>query len=303
MKRTVSLVDYASSDSEQDEPTTQPPPAKGSSPPPTKKPRKLPALSAALLPQVPVDNPALHQGRKRTAAHVEGQWAAHVYVPLVVNRRSKLFKLLVRIYSSAKQLVPSLHPIGLTDADLSPPSSAGPEPPDNTIELHISLTRPTYLRAHQRDEFKRAVHALARTRASFPASFAAVSELTNDERTRTFLALELGAGHDELRGLSDGLKPTLQSLRQHEFYEKPRFHASIAWALLDGSSPPGDGQCSEDVDAQNCDFVTIPSFPPSLVPQLQREFCGELVKPGVGTFEADELHVRIGKEVTKWKLQ
>ena len=34
---------------------------------------------------------------------------------------------------------------------------------------------------------------------SFSASLAAFSELTNDERTRTFLAAEVGAGHDQVR--------------------------------------------------------------------------------------------------------
>lgn len=33
---------------------------------------------------------------------------------------------------------------------------------------------------------------------SFDASFATFSELTNDERTRAFLALEVGAGHGEV---------------------------------------------------------------------------------------------------------
>ena len=37
----------------------------------------------------------------------------------------------------------------------------------------------------------------------------------------------------QLRALSDALTPTLHSFRQKEFYIDPRFHASIAWALLD----------------------------------------------------------------------
>ena len=38
--------------------------------------------------------------------------------------------------------------------------------------------------------------------SSFDASFTTFSELTNDERTRTFLALEIGAGHGEVTELS-----------------------------------------------------------------------------------------------------
>ena len=33
----------------------------------------------------------------------------------------------------------------------------------------------------------------------FQVSFATFAELTNDERTRTFLSLEVGAGHHEVR--------------------------------------------------------------------------------------------------------
>jgi len=34
---------------------------------------------------------------------------------------------------------------------------------------------------------------------SFKVSFAVFSEMTNDERTRTFLTMEVGAGHHEVR--------------------------------------------------------------------------------------------------------
>jgi U6 snRNA phosphodiesterase len=35
-------------------------------------------------------------------------------------------------------------------------------------------------------------------RSSFTASFAAFSDLTNDEHTRTFFCMEVGAGHQEV---------------------------------------------------------------------------------------------------------
>jgi U6 snRNA phosphodiesterase len=39
--------------------------------------------------------------------------------------------------------------------------------------------------------------------------------------------------------LSDGIKPALHAILQREYYEKPRFHASIAWALLDKANAEG----------------------------------------------------------------
>ncbi|RPD65182.1 hypothetical protein L226DRAFT_543431 [Lentinus tigrinus ALCF2SS1-7] len=302
MKRPA-LVEYSSSDEEAPNPCS------------TAAAEKLPSLSAHLLPHAPVDNPALHQGRRRTTPHVEGQFAAYVYVPVVITKNSKLFELLSRMISAAQQSVPTLHPIGLTEADIASPDGEGPSSVSDVddVEFHISLTRPTYLRAHQREEFKRAIRTAARTRVKFPASLSTVSELTNDERTRTFLTLEVGAGHESFKELSDSLTPALRSIRQKEFYEQPRFHISIAWALLDGSRDSAPAPTSEPLPSpaeastpplvsSGDIFRTIPSFPPSLVPQLQTEFGRELVSPMVGTFEAEEVCVRIGKDVGKWKL-
>ena len=109
---------------------------------------------------MPVDNPSLHQGRKRTTPHVEGQFTAYVYSPLLVSKSSKLFQLLVRMYRFAKQGVINLHPIGFPDTA----NASEMDDSEETVELHVSLTRPTYLRAQQREDFKRAVRNAARSR-------------------------------------------------------------------------------------------------------------------------------------------
>ncbi|KAL6300092.1 hypothetical protein BKA93DRAFT_741212 [Sparassis latifolia] len=291
--------------------------------------RRLPELQASLLPQVPADNSALHQGRMRTTPHIEGQFAAYVYVPLVLERSSALYKLLLKAYTLAQNIVPPLHPIGIFN-DTDPSDGAKPRA---THELHVSLTRPTYLNAHQRDEFKRAVKSMTRAHSEFTASFSMFAELTNDERTRIFLTLEIGAGHAELKALSDTLVPALRSIRQKEFYADPRFHASIAWALLDRSpSTPAPAQdFSSDIQSSTSStyplstseptspsepvtplrgsqgstmpqFPTIPDFPPTLVESLNREFGGTLVSRQVGMFQVGEVCVRIGKEVSRWDL-
>ena len=103
----------------------------------------------------------------RNSPHVEGQFAAYVYVPVVISKKSRMFSILSRIYFAAKESVPTLHPIGLTEADMAKSNGEGPSSAsdDGQVELHVSLTRPTYLRAHQREEFKRAVRTAARTNA------------------------------------------------------------------------------------------------------------------------------------------
>lgn len=113
-------------------------------------------LASSLVPSVPVDNPALHQGRIRAQPHVDGQFAAFVYVSVGLDKESPLRQLLSDAFLTAKAAVGCLQElkgVPLTEDD---ESSDGGKP-----TLHISLSRPVYLRAYQRDEFKRAVKQLA----------------------------------------------------------------------------------------------------------------------------------------------
>ncbi len=87
--------------------------------------------------------------------HVDGQYASYVYVPLKVPRRSSLYKFLREVIATARVDAPTLHPIGISVDDV-------PEGYASDAELRISLTRPIYLRAHQREEVKTAIRAIAR---------------------------------------------------------------------------------------------------------------------------------------------
>ncbi|KAF7799381.1 hypothetical protein EIP86_010613 [Pleurotus ostreatoroseus] len=351
LKRPLSLVAYESSDDELDTPDK---------PQSTQlKRRKLPPLSSTVTVPIPVDNPSLHQGRIRTVPHVDGQYASYVYVPLRVPQKSSLYKFLREVISTAQVDVPALHPIGI-DVDDSTKDSSG------EVELRISLTRPIYLRAYQREEVKSAIRTIARRITRFSASFAQFAELTNDERTRTFLTLEIGAGHVELKALSDAPIPILSQYRQQLFYDEPRFHASIAWALLSPPTAPKDtphvarsqggpsdkeaspapppaardtksaaipaaSHHEDEANAQNpgpvmslrttrsdthidansgastqlrnpTEFPTIPSLPASLVGSLQAQYGATLLARHVGVFDVDEVCVRIGKDVSRWRL-
>ncbi|KAJ8521062.1 hypothetical protein ONZ45_g2177 [Pleurotus djamor] len=128
--------------------------------------------------------------------------------------------------------------------------------------------------------------------ARFIASFATFSELTNDERTRTFLALEIGGGHNELSEICNAITPVLKKIRQQAFYAEPRFHASFAWALLSTESKPG-----LDVDYGGKDqFPSIPKFPPELVRTLNDTFKERLASLTATTFRAEKIYVKIGRE-------
>ncbi|KAF8517395.1 hypothetical protein BU17DRAFT_91842 [Hysterangium stoloniferum] len=107
----------------------------------------------------------------------------------------------------------------------------------------------------------------------FLASFATFATFDNDEKTRAFLALEIGAGHSQLRQMTESITPTLRSLYQKEYYTEPRFHASIAWALLDPTSQTQlvstpEVLADSDVELLSASqpssdptFITLPEFP------------------------------------------
>ncbi|KAJ6466381.1 U6 snRNA phosphodiesterase Usb1 [Mycena sanguinolenta] len=292
MKRDSALVAYSSSEDSETDSAVQPP-----------KKRKLPVLSATLIGPEYVDIPSLHQGRTRTMPHVDGQYATHVYASVPLDRGSALFKLLCQILESAKKMTPTLHDFW---------SSSQPE-------LHISLSRPIYLRAHQREPIKRAIKLIAEKSLPFTASFAHISELVNDEGTRIFLVLEIGAGHHELTALTTSLTPTLRAIRQQEFYSSPRFHASIGWTLLGrrATSPQPSNTNDDQVpisstsirsDSSNSSMTLIPNeytkiteFPPTSLPTLNEQY-GSSLATSTKSFDISEIRIKIGKEVSCWRL-
>jgi len=116
--------------------------------------RKLPSLSPSLVSLPPSDDPARHQGRIRSMPHVDGQFAAHVYVSLPLEPRSRMHTLVGDVLGYATETTPALH--------ASPCFAVEEQKSILEGELHVSLSRPMYLRSHQREDLKRAIKAVAR---------------------------------------------------------------------------------------------------------------------------------------------
>ena len=185
MERTLVSYDESSTSESEGEVTPLPKkrPKPSSSPQPQLAPpvptgpkpqrkRKLPALAAHLAPPVPPDDPSKHQGRTRTTPHVEGQWAAYVYVPIAL-RGTALRRVVARAVGIAKN-GGDLDTAG-TSGGVGVPVHAHAHAPGGRSdsvrnagdgaaceELHVSLTRPFFLRAYQREEMKRAVRDVAK---------------------------------------------------------------------------------------------------------------------------------------------
>ena len=105
--------------------------------------------------------------------------------------------------------------------------------------LHISLTRTIYLSTEQREPFLRTVQdALIGSRPLFTSmnmdhDILAKHELIlgNDDKTRSFLCIPIDGSYAELNDLVQRCNNACRQYGQPEFYQEPKFHASIAWWL------------------------------------------------------------------------
>ena len=119
----------------------------------------------------------------------------------------------------------------------------------------------------------------------------------------------------KLQKLCSDLAPLLQSLRQPSYYSAPRFHTSIAWALLDRVRKPSEGKPTAAVSLPtrmtdtNLTVMTpaesqIPAqfagIPGEVIRKLNSAFRDRLSSPSIGCFDAESISLKIGKDVVSW---
>ena len=113
---------------------------------------------------------AQHKGKIRTVPHRENSWATYVYFKVDLDQDKKS----ILKYCKALEEIP---------------------------EQHVSLSRTVYLKEHQLESFVAAIKARMQDHTSFRISFAQLAKLTNDEKTRSFLTLEISKGYNEVSGI------------------------------------------------------------------------------------------------------
>ncbi|ORE05693.1 hypothetical protein BCV72DRAFT_306211 [Rhizopus microsporus var. microsporus] len=159
--------------------------------------RKLPKLSSFFYKEeIIMDS----QGKIRTVRHKENSWATHIYCTVDLSSERHRWK----------DIPSDIHEIE---------------------EQHISLSRCVFLKEHQLEPFSRAIETSLRNMSRFKISFAQLSQLTNDEATRSFLTLEIGQGYNQLSACQTRIDRVMEQYNLPVFYKPPRFHTSIAWAL------------------------------------------------------------------------
>uniref|UniRef100_A0ACD5YV88 Uncharacterized protein n=1 Tax=Avena sativa TaxID=4498 RepID=A0ACD5YV88_AVESA len=232
------MANYASGSDDDDE--EQPAPVAGAAPDPE------PQEASALLPPPPldllqppnfVDYSTLAQGsRIRSFPHVEGKYALHVYIPVVIPLAAR--KQLTLVMRRAASLVPDLYAV---DADYALSELCKDEQKLERVllgrEFHVSLGRTVGIQVHQIDSVIAMLRQKFQSQQRYWMDFNKWEHFVNDDSTRSFLSLEVT--RTGLPEISKQIHMVDEVYRLHglpEFYKNPRPHISLVWALGDVSS-------------------------------------------------------------------
>ncbi|NXN21664.1 USB1 phosphodiesterase, partial [Nycticryphes semicollaris] len=169
------------------------------------------------------DDSSRHGGRVRCFPHERGSWATHVYLPC--RAQEEFLELLELLVSHARTYVSSL---------------AAME------EFHLSLSQCVVLRYHWINPF---ILSLKKHLAPFHRFFCMADQVkvyTNENKTRTFIGLEISTGHFQLLELVSEVDRVLEEFDLPTFYKDPSFHISLAWCVGDMSDRL-EGQCLQEL--------------------------------------------------------
>ncbi|XP_066155113.1 U6 snRNA phosphodiesterase 1 isoform X1 [Euwallacea fornicatus] len=174
----------------------------------------------------PKDDPALHEGRLRSFAHERGNWATFVYIPFEAKPG------LLELCSYIKETMPSHLEVKISE------------------DFHISLTKTVVLKYHWITPFMqslkehlgvfrkylitaRANSAFKNVCCRFIILLKGIKVYCNEERTRTFIGVQIKSGYDTLLSFVNVLDRCLNEFNLPCFYKDPSFHISIAWFIGD----------------------------------------------------------------------
>ncbi|XP_019361458.1 PREDICTED: U6 snRNA phosphodiesterase [Gavialis gangeticus] len=166
-----------------------------------------------------VDDSTKHGGRVRNFPHVRGNWTTYVYMPYEASE--DFLELLELLISHART-----YAVSLTAME----------------EFHISLSQSVVLRYHWITPFVQSLKEYLATAYRFFCTVDQVKVYTNQNKTRTFVGLEVSSGHPQLLELVSGVDRVMEEFDLPTFYKNPSFHISLAWCVGDLTDRL-EGQC------------------------------------------------------------
>uniref|UniRef100_A0A9L0ILM8 U6 snRNA phosphodiesterase n=1 Tax=Equus asinus TaxID=9793 RepID=A0A9L0ILM8_EQUAS len=173
----------------------------------------------------PEDDSAKHGGRVRTFPHERGNWATHVYVPYEAGE--DFLELLDALLPHAQTYVPRLV---------------------RMEAFHVSLSQSVVLRHHWILPFVQALKDRVASFQRFCFTANRVKIYTNQEKTRTFVGLEVTSGHAQFLDLVSEVDRVMEEFELPTFYQDPSFHISLAWCVGDARLQL-EGQCLRELQA------------------------------------------------------
>ncbi|CAA0834516.1 Unknown protein [Striga hermonthica] len=231
------ITSYGDTSSDSD--TESDPPRPSREPEPTHSPTLLPPPPISLLHAPNTSGSSdfslqiKNANRIRSFPHVEGNFALHVYIPVTVPlaQRKELALFVKKVASLAREL----HAV---DVDIPLSKILKEEHKFEQVvfgsEFHVSLGRTVPIRVHQRDSVVAMLRQRLQGHRRYWIDFNKWEVFVNDDRTRTFLSVEVTSGG--LAEIKKQIETVNEVYRLHslpEFYKDPRPHISIAWAVGD----------------------------------------------------------------------
>ncbi|XP_051138195.1 uncharacterized protein LOC127256300 isoform X2 [Andrographis paniculata] len=230
-------------DAAQSEPTALPPPPLSLLQPPN-------SVAGAAF-DFPTQIESNHSNRVRSFPHVEGNYALHIYIPIMIPlaARKEISLFLKRIASASNEL----HAVDV-DIPFSNLINDGQKFEKIVLgrEFHVSLGRTVPIRVHQRDSMVSMLRQrLLQSQRRYWINFDKWEVFVNDEGTRTFLSLEvIGGGLAEIRKQIECVNEVYRLHNLPEFYKDPRPHISVAWASGDITASLKRAIAEEDIRIQ-----------------------------------------------------
>ncbi|OWK15776.1 USB1 [Cervus elaphus hippelaphus] len=175
----------------------------------------------------PVDDSAKHGGRVRTFPHERGNWATHVYVPYEAGE--EFLDLLDALLCRAQTYVPRLV---------------------RMEAFHLSLSQSVVLRHHWILPFVQALKDRVASFQRFCFTADRVKIYTNQEKTRTFVGLEVTSGHAHFLDLVAEVDRVMEEFDLSTFYQDPSFHISLAWCVGDARLQM-EGPCLQELQVNS----------------------------------------------------
>ncbi|XAR66086.1 hypothetical protein NMG60_11012163 [Bertholletia excelsa] len=169
--------------------------------------------------------------RFRSFPHVEGNYALHVYIPVRVPPAPR--KELIQFLKKISSFVPDLNAVDV-DIPLNVLCTDDMKLEQVAVgrEFHISLGRTVPIRVHQIDSVVAMLRQKLQFQKRYWIDFSEWEVFVNDDFTRSFLSIEvIKEGLPEIIKQIEAVNEVYKLHNLPEFYEDPRPHISVAWAL------------------------------------------------------------------------